>query len=58
VILVDERDLLVTSANLTGAGMETNLELGVRLQGETARNCSEHFANLMAVNFFTLEEWP
>lgn len=57
VILVDERDLLVTSANLTGAGMETNLELGVRLQGETARNCAEHFANLMAEDFFRLEEW-
>lgn len=57
IVLVDDRDLLVTSANLTGAGMETNLELGVRLQGETARNCAEHFANLLSVDFFTLEKW-
>lgn len=58
VVLVDDRDLLVTSANLTGAGMETNLELGVRLQGETARNSAEHFASLLAVEFFELEPWP
>jgi|688.fasta_scaffold157751_2 phosphatidylserine/phosphatidylglycerophosphate/cardiolipin synthase-like enzyme len=58
VLLVDDRDLLVTSANLTGAGMETNLELGVRLQGETARNCADHFAGLVASAFFDLETWP
>jgi len=58
VLLVDDRDLLVTSANLTGAGMETNLELGVRLQGETARNCADHFAGLMTSEFFDLEPWP
>ena len=58
VLLVDDRDLLVTSANLTGAGMETNLELGVRLQGETARNCADHFAGLMAGAFFDREAWP
>lgn len=57
VLLVDDRDLLVTSANLTGAGMETNLELGVRLQGETARNCADHFAGLIASEFFDLEAW-
>ena len=57
VLLVDDRDLLVTSANLTGAGMETNLELGIRLQGETARNCADHFAGLMASEFFDLEPW-
>lgn len=57
LLLVDDRDLLVTSANLTGAGMETNLEMGVRLQGETARNCSEHFAGLQSTGFFDEEVW-
>jgi phosphatidylserine/phosphatidylglycerophosphate/cardiolipin synthase-like enzyme len=57
VLLVDSRDLLVTSANLTGAGMETNLELGVRLQGGVARSCGEHFQGLFGANFFAEEAW-
>jgi phosphatidylserine/phosphatidylglycerophosphate/cardiolipin synthase-like enzyme len=52
LMLVDDRDLLVTSANLTGAGLETNLELGLRIQGDTARNCAEHFSRLINSGFF------
>lgn len=52
LMLVDDRDLLVTSANLTGAGLETNLELGLRIQGDTARNCAEHFSRLINAGFF------
>jgi phosphatidylserine/phosphatidylglycerophosphate/cardiolipin synthase-like enzyme len=58
VLLIDSRDLLVTSANLTGAGMETNLELGVRLQGVVASSCSEHFLQLLNAGFFVEESWP
>jgi phosphatidylserine/phosphatidylglycerophosphate/cardiolipin synthase-like enzyme len=55
LMLVDDRDLLVTSANLTGAGLETNLELGLRIQGDTARNCAEHFLSLINSKFFNEE---
>lgn len=58
LLLTDNRDLLVTSANLSGGGLETNLELGIRVQGEVARNCGEHFRNLIRSNFFQREEWP
>lgn len=58
LLLVDDRDLLVTSANLTGGGLDTNLELGVRIQGEVARNCGEHFRKLKAAGFFNAEVWP
>ena len=57
LLLVDNRDLLVTSANLSGGGLETNLELGVRIQGEVARNCGEHFRSLISAGFFISEEW-
>ena len=36
-LLVDQADLLVTSANFTHHGQEENVELGVRLQGAAAR---------------------
>lgn len=58
LLLTDNRDLLVTSANLSGGGLETNLELGIRVQGEVARDCGEHFKQLIRSNFFQREEWP
>jgi len=36
VLVVDRHDVLVTSANLTHYGLESNIELGVRIRGETA----------------------
>lgn len=58
LLLTDNRDLLVTSANLSGGGLESNLELGIRVQGEVARNCGDHFKNLIRSKFFQREEWP
>ena len=58
VLIVDRRDLLVTSANLTGAGLGENLELGVRQSGRTAQICAEHFTRLMSAGFFDVEPWP
>jgi phosphatidylserine/phosphatidylglycerophosphate/cardiolipin synthase-like enzyme len=34
--VVDGRDMLVTSANLTGHGLRSNIEVGVRIQGPSA----------------------
>lgn len=57
VVIVDGRDLLVTSANLTGAGLADNLELGVRLRGPVAADCADHFEGLVRSGFFVLETW-
>lgn len=43
VLIVDRRDMLVTSANLTGYGLGTNLEFGVRVQGAPALHAADHF---------------
>ena len=56
VIVVDRRDLLVTSANLTGHGMSGNLELGARLTGRPARQAHDHILGLIANGTFTREE--
>ena len=57
LMLVDNRDLIVTSANLSGGGMETNLELGLRVQGEAARSCGDHFKSLIQTGYFREEDW-
>lgn len=47
VLLVDRRDLLVTSANLTGYGMQQNLEFGLRVSGQPAVDAADHFEALL-----------
>ena len=43
VIVADRRDALVTSANLTHAGLLENLEMGFRVQGAMAGAVVRHF---------------
>jgi phosphatidylserine/phosphatidylglycerophosphate/cardiolipin synthase-like enzyme len=43
VIVADRRDALVTSANLTKAGLIENLEMGLRIQGPMAKAIVRHF---------------
>lgn len=47
VIVADRRDALVTSANLTHAGLIGNLEMGFRVQGVTANAVVRHFELLI-----------
>lgn len=46
VLLVDENDLLVTSANFTHHGQAVNVEYGLRLSGEPARRTSAFFRTI------------
>jgi cardiolipin synthase A/B len=43
VIVADSQDALVTSANLTHAGLIENLEMGLRVQGDMAGAVTRHF---------------
>jgi phosphatidylserine/phosphatidylglycerophosphate/cardiolipin synthase-like enzyme len=46
VLLVDENDLLVTSANFTHHGHAVNVEYGLRLSGEPARRTAAFFRTI------------
>jgi phosphatidylserine/phosphatidylglycerophosphate/cardiolipin synthase-like enzyme len=54
-LVVDRLDLLVTSANLTFHGLESNLELGLRIRGPQAAVVAERFDQLEADR--VLEIW-
>lgn len=56
VLVGDRSDALVTSANLTYHGMETNIELGIRITGEAAAQIEEHFRDLIRQD--ELVSWP
>lgn len=43
VLVADRRDALVTSANLTHAGLVENLEMGLRVRGSVAGALARHF---------------
>lgn len=46
VLAVDDTDLLITSANLTYHGLESNIELGVRIRSGLAARVTGHFESL------------
>jgi hypothetical protein len=52
VLIVDQRDLLITSANLTGHGLKHNLEFGVRVLGRPAEEASSHLEKLFRNSVF------
>lgn len=56
VLVVDRRDLLITSANLTGHGLSGNLELGARLVGRPAQQAHDHVVGLIGDGTFTREQ--
>lgn len=43
VLVADENDALVTSANLTMHALDKNMEMGVRVSGTPAENIAKHF---------------
>jgi len=48
-VIVDSRDVLLTSANMTNAAYSSNIELGVLCRdGSTAKHIQEHFDGLIA----------
>ena len=48
-VIVDSRDILLTSANMTNAAYDKNIELGLLCRGgTTARRVQKHFDALVA----------
>ena len=52
LIIVDGADLLVTSANLTYGGLRKNIEIGVRVRGQTASRTDALIGKLLTENYF------
>lgn len=46
ILLIDRKELFVTSANLTHHGLSSNIEVGVRIKGNVADQMANHFLSL------------
>ena len=53
VLIIDSNDILITSANLTGRGIDTNrnVEMGIRHVGKTAHDAEELIETLIKNNY-------
>lgn len=53
-VIIDARDVLLTSANMTNAAYDKNIELGVLCRGgTTAQRIQRHFESLIARGVLT-----
>ena len=51
MLVVDNYDLLVTSANMTWHGMSNNFEIGLRVRGSTAKKAESLVRDLISRNY-------
>ena len=54
VLIVDSRDILVTSANLTNYGINENIELGIRYKGKLANDAEKLFDSLIQKKYLVV----
>lgn len=52
-LIIDEKEILVTSANMTDRAMTRNLEMGIRHRGKIAKDASELVELLIQKKIFT-----
>lgn len=50
--IADGKDAYIGSANLTGAGLSGNLEMGLLVRGEVARQIEQFWQHLLEIGFF------
>lgn len=57
VLIIDSLDILITSANLTSFGIHQNVEMGIRHQGNPAKNAEELIETLIKQNHLVRLKW-
>lgn len=57
MLVVDSKDILITSANLTWHGMSNNFELGLRVRGKTAEKGETLISDLIKRKYLKEVQW-
>ena len=53
VLIIDSKEILITSANMTGRGMQRNLEMGIYHKGQPAKEAENLIEELIHDGYFT-----
>ena len=54
VLIIDSKEILITSANMTGRGMQRNLEMGIYHKGQPAKEAENLIKELIDDRYFNL----
>lgn len=57
MLLIDDSNILITSANMTGRAITRNVELGIRTKGIVAKNARNLINRLVNAGYFKEESW-
>jgi phosphatidylserine/phosphatidylglycerophosphate/cardiolipin synthase-like enzyme len=53
-LIIDSKEILITSANMTGRGMQRNLEMGIYHKGQPAKEAENLIKELIDDRYFNL----
>lgn len=57
VLLIDDVDILITSANMTGRAINRNIEIGIKTSGSVGKEARELLQSLINTKLFEKQEW-
>ena len=57
VLLVDDVDILITSANMTGRAINRNIEIGIKTSGNVGKEARKLLSSLIQAKLFEKQEW-
>ena len=57
VLLIDDVDVLITSANMTGRAINRNIEIGIKTSGKIGKEVRELLFSLIRTKLFEKQEW-
>ena len=53
VLIIDSKEILITSANMTGRAMQRNIEMGIYHKGQPAKEAENLIQELIHDGYFT-----
>lgn len=57
VLLIDDNEILITSANMTGRAINRNIEIGIKTSGNAGREARGLLLSLIQAKLFKKHEW-
>jgi len=57
VLLIDDRNILITSANMTGRAINRNIEIGIKTSGNIGKEARALLSSLIQAKLFEKQEW-
>ncbi len=57
VLLIDDNEILITSAKMTGRAINRNIEMGIKTSGNVGKEARKLLTSLINAKLFEKQEW-